>query len=261
MTWNSYNKKYYIDLGYEFTTMNDTFILNIEDLNKNSHYKVLVSCDICNEQSLKVFKHYNNCLKNNKFYACSSCRFKKTMITNNKKYGCDNQFQIKEIKNRNTELSRKNSKERLEKRTRTNLIKYGCENPFQIDDIIIKIKHKIRQTKIQRHLISSDENISDFLRYKKQVTNITNKIKKELFKQWDGYDYYDGEYIKDNFCYKHTDRNYPTIDHKISTYHGFNNNIPPEKIGGIDNLCITKKYINNNKSIKTDKEFLQKYNL
>jgi hypothetical protein len=46
-------------------------------------------------------------------------------------------------------------------------------------------------------------------------------IKKDLLENWDGYDYYDGEYIKDNFCLYSNDKNYPTMDHKISCYYGF----------------------------------------
>ncbi len=37
---------------------------------------------------------------------------------------------------------------------------------------------------------------------------------------------------------------YPSIDHKISLFYGFENNMNPEEIGSIDNLCITKRYIN-----------------
>jgi len=35
-------------------------------------------------------------------------------------------------------------------------------------------------------------------------------------------------------------------------------NIPPEVIGDIENLCITKRYINCMKSIMTDLEFVDK---
>jgi len=71
-----------------------------------------------------------------------------------------------------------------------------------------------------------------------------------LFENWDGYDYYDGEYIKNNFNLHGLDNNYPTIDHKISVSYGFKNNIEPEKIADISNLCITKKINNSKKSSK-----------
>ena len=48
---------------------------------------------------------------------------------------------------------------------------------------------------------------------------------------------------------------YYTMDHKISLFYGFNYNIEPSIIGGIDNLCICSRYINSVKGLKTEKEF------
>ena len=61
--------------------------------------------------------------------------------------------------------------------------------------------------------------------YRNEVKNLTKKAKKELLENWNGYDFYDNEYIKDNFNLDPTHKNYPTIDHKISVHYGFNNNI------------------------------------
>ena len=76
-------------------------------------------------------------------------------------------------------------------------------------------------------------------------------------KDWDGYDYYDSEYIKDNFNLDPFDENYPNFDHKISTRHGFDNNIPINEIAHISNICITKRKINMLKYAKTEEEFLR----
>lgn len=51
------------------------------------------------------------------------------------------------------------------------------------------------------------------------------------------------------------DIGFPTIDHKISIWNGFKNNIPPCFIGGIDNLCITSRRNNSCKNRKNEKEF------
>ena len=48
--------------------------------------------------------------------------------------------------------------------------------------------------------------------------------------------FYDNELIIGYFSYTHTHRFYPTIDHKISTYYGFKNNISPLEIADIHNL-------------------------
>ena len=77
-----------------------------------------------------------------------------------------------------------------------------------------------------------------------------------LFDIWDGYDYYDKEYIKNNLQLSYMNCNYPTVDHKVSVFYGFNNKIPAEDIAKIDNLCITKRIINSLKRTKTETEFL-----
>jgi len=88
------------------------------------------------------------------------------------------------------------------------------------------------------------------------VIRITKNNKNKLFEIWDGIDYYDGEYIKDNINLHYNNKLYPTIDHKVSTINGFLNNISPEIIGSIENLCITKRSINSSKNYKTENEFM-----
>ena len=83
----------------------------------------------------------------------------------------------------------------------------------------------------------------------------TNKNKKHLFEKWNGFDYYDNEYIKNNFKYEPRSSNYPTIDHKTSIRYGYDNNINITNISSINNLCITKKKINSSKYTKTEQEY------
>jgi hypothetical protein len=85
--------------------------------------------------------------------------------------------------------------------------------------------------------------------------------KKELFKNWDGYDYYDGEYIKDNLQIFKGNSNhpeYPTIDHIIPIKEGFKQGIELLEITGFGNLVITKRKNNNFKSTLSVEEFKQK---
>ena len=48
------------------------------------------------------------------------------------------------------------------------------------------------------------------------------------------------------------------LDHKISIIYGFKNNISPEEIGDISNLCMTKKGINSSKSFLTEEDYNKK---
>lgn len=93
---------------------------------------------------------------------------------------------------------------------------------------------------------------------RQKCLELTLSNKKELFDNWDGIDYYDNEYIRENFNLDKSDGYFPTIDHKISVIYGFLYNIPADIIGDILNLCITKRCINSSKSHKTEDQYKNK---
>ena len=174
----------------------------------------------------------------------------KTKNTCLEKYGVGNPSQIDSVKNKKKETNLKNLgveypiqnntiREKIEK---TMIEKYGVDNAMKHPDLCDLSVRKTIETRIKNNNISS--NITEFIKYKRRVYHYTNKVKKKLLETWDGHDYYDNEYIKDNFNLYHMHQNYPNIDHKISVLYGFNNNIDHEVIGGIGNLCITKRKIN-----------------
>lgn len=173
-------------------------------------------------------------------------KIKKTFI---EKYGVNHYSQTSDWKSKY--LS--NILEIGKKIRETCLEKYGVENVSQIKQVY----DKIIKTKIENNQIIPESLLSDWDVYKKKVRKITNYNKKYLFENWDGLDYYDNENIKSYFSYSYTHRYYPTIDHKISVYYGFTNNIDPELIGGFDNLCITKRYLNSIKNKLIEKEFIK----
>lgn len=75
-----------------------------------------------------------------------------------------------------------------------------------------------------------NDRTNDYTIYRKLARRYTERNKKQLYENWDRFDYYDNEYIKENMNLKHTDRLYPSIDHKISIYNGFLNDIDPKRI-------------------------------
>lgn len=93
--------------------------------------------------------------------------------------------------------------------------------------------------------------LDKFKIYRRKVDKLTRDIKNILIESWNGLDYYDGEYILNNFNLKYTHGDYPTIDHKISVSYGFKNNIPPEEIARFENLCVTKRRTNSKKYNKS----------
>lgn len=139
----------------------------------------------------------------------------------------------------------------IEKIAKTCMLRYDVDNVSKVN----LFKDKIYKTKLEKGLIISNELMNEWEIYKLNCRKITNKNKKILFEKWDGYDYYDNEFIKGNFCYSPTHRFYPTIDHKISVYHGFINEMDPSEICSISNLCITKRFINSIKGKLIESNF------
>lgn len=146
----------------------------------------------------------------------------------------------------------KNSKEDREiKRKNTCLEKYGVDNVSKVS----KINERIMQTKKDKKLVISENLLTEWEIYKKNVRKLTRRNLKRLYNDWDGFDYYDNENIKQYLGLSHTNRFYPTVDHKISTYYGFLNGIIEEEISKYENLCITKRYINSIKKTLIEEEF------
>jgi hypothetical protein len=252
----------YRSKGY-ICQVGDIIEVKIFDLPKNSHVLIDVKCDVCG--SLKKIKYqvYSKNILGDRYYGCSiKCSIDKSKDTFLQKYGVENpmkdtsiveNMKLTFLKNYGVTNPNKNSKVR-EKISNTNLEKYGVENPFQMDST----KDKIKMDRISTGKQISDDLLSDFEIYRRKVDNLTSIIKKSILEEWDGFDYYDREYIKDNFNLKSNSRNYPHFDHKISVLYGFKNGIDFNKIANSSNICVTKGYINSKKSYLTEQEFIEK---
>jgi hypothetical protein len=95
-----------------------------------------------------------------------------------------------------------------------------------------------------------------FKQYRKKVYRLTRKIKPQLLNEWDGYDFYDKQYIKDNFKLPFTHGDYPSIDHVKSLQKGFKEGIPPIEMSKKENLVWTKKRINSSKRTKDNYKYV-----
>jgi hypothetical protein len=243
----------------------ESYDIEVKYLPRYSKYRVVAQCESCGFlQELSLQKYHQNWERSNS-YNCKSCNnitYKKSMT---EKYGEDNPSKIKSCidKRKNTcvekygseyiissEYSKKKIKETLEER-------YGGHQS-RVPEIRDKITLKGKETKIKNGLIIPDEDLSDWLLYRRFVRKLTERNRKFLLEKWDGIDYYDGEYIKDNFNLSHTDPLFPTLDHKISIIYGFKNDIPLEDISKIENLCMTKRKINSSKSHNIESDFITK---
>jgi hypothetical protein len=274
---NPANMQHFKNLGYENLKRGSKLTIPVEHLNNGSHSVVKVKCDVCGAEKDLTYRFYLKNIKKYNTYTCSSkCgqeKVKKTCFEkygdenyNNleknketclKRYGVENPSQHKEfqIKRKETMIERYGvdyyvlSEDFLEKSENTSMKNYGTFHPMSSDKMkTIKKEYYINNG----FIVETDE----FQLYKNKVYNLTKKVKNELLNSWDGYDYYDNEYIKDNFNLNGGHREYPTIDHKYPISEGFKNNIPAEELANINNLCFTKRSINSKKYNRLDFENL-----
>ncbi len=270
------NFKYYKDLRYEFISMKEEIEVNVEHLTSGSKALVDVSCDYCGKILSIPYKRYIKYTKVCDKYSCSDveCSNQKIKDVCLIKYGVENPFQANFVK----EKSKKTFNEKYgvdhqmyiqevkDKIKKTCLEKYGFENPNQCDNVKNKTKktcldrfgfthdnkletqkEKRKTTRINKGIQLPDNMIEPYFLYRRQVDNISDRTKVELLNNWDGYDYYDNEYIKDNFNLSIYDKKYPSMDHKISVIYGFLNDISIIDIADIKNLCFTKNILNSKK--------------
>lgn len=173
-------------------------------------------------------------------------KIKKTFLEN---YGVDWATKSDVVK----EKLKLSTEDREIKRKNTCIEKYGVDNVSKVSDVSLKIL----KTKESKNMIIPESLLTEWEIYKKRVRKLTRRNFEKLYTNWDGQDYYDDENIKQYLGYSHTHRFYPTIDHKISSYFGFLTGILPEEISKLENLCITKRYINSIKKSLIEEEFIK----
>ena len=99
------------------------------------------------------------------------------------------------------------------------------------------------------------DQLSKYRIYYKKVIKLTNIYKDQLFNEWDGLCYYTGKKLLTRDKKNYNNSIYPTVDHKISIFYGFKNDIDFNKIGSFDNLCICGRKINIQKSLLTEDQY------
>jgi hypothetical protein len=102
---------------------------NIENIGKWSNKEIVVVCDECSIEKEIKFKLYTSYGYKDGDYLCRKC---KTKRNNLEKYGVENVFQLKDVK---------------EKSKKTNLEKYGVENISQSEEN----KNKVKETNKNRY--------------------------------------------------------------------------------------------------------------
>jgi len=281
VTLNSANFKHFISLGYSNLKKGEKLIVPVEHLNKGSHSIVKVKCDVCGKEKDLMYRHYLKSFNKHNIYVCGSkCGRMKAKLTSLNKFGVEYYSKTEESKKRVKETNIKNygvdnpskCENIKKKRKKTMLEKHGVEYYVLNKDF----KGKSEETSMKNYGVPHPQmskemaekrleyhkkmgyNIltNEFDLYKSKVYSLTKKVKNKLLENWNGLDYYDGEYIRDNFSLPYHDGNYPTIDHKITIFEGFKNKINAEDIADIKNLCLTKRRINSKKYNRNYEDYL-----
>lgn len=157
----------------------DIIDIKVEHLTKCSKVKVKFRCDKCGKEKEVYYNVYKEYGYNVPDYTCRQC---KLVINNQEKWGVDNVFQLKEVK---------------EKIKETNVKNYGVEYISQSGEIQDKIKETFRDKYGTDHPFQNKEfreHCDDVIKEKYGVNNISQsqeiKDKKvETCKKNHGYDY------------------------------------------------------------------------
>jgi len=211
----------YKNEAYKWVVKHGTKIkVKVEDLTNGSKVFVNSKCDMCGRIREISYINYTRKMKIHNRDICHECSEKILPSKKTRK-----KMSISRSGDKNYWFGKKIPEENIEKQ---------------------------RQTKIKNGSWKTEKERTIYKNYWLKVDKETHKNTKKLFQKWDGKDYYTNENI--TFL---PDRDI-TIDHKISVYYGFINNIIPEEIGKLENLCITSRKINSMKQRLTEEQFLIK---
>jgi hypothetical protein len=178
------------------------------------------------------------------------CFVQKRMETCIEKYGVDNpsKFEDFKTKRKGTMIERFGvdyyvlHAEFREKSEKSFMQNFGVKHPM-------KIKDEVRKRLNKKGL---DFETDEYKIYRNKVDYLTRKNKKTLYDSWNGFDFYDKEYILENLHLPGQHGDYPTIDHKKSVKECFDEGLLPLYVAEIDNLCITKRRVNSKKNKKSN---------
>jgi len=179
----SRNIKNYLSKGYNVKN-GDSCLIDVKDLPKSSHQKIIAVCEICKTEKEIIYAKYIDNKNRHGYYGCKKCSNIKRENTSLEKWGVSNYRKTDEceekIKKTNLNrygvehtLSSKSIKNKIKK---TNLDKYGSEYPLSNKDV----RNKIKITTIKNWGVDHFSKTNQFynLTYKNWKNQILEKLKK-----------------------------------------------------------------------------------
>ena len=99
VTVNYLNIRHYISLGYVDIKCNQKIVVKIKELPMESNIKILVKCDICENEKYLSLQKYNKNIRKYNIYTCNTlCSQVKNKMTLKKIYGSENYNKSEENK-------------------------------------------------------------------------------------------------------------------------------------------------------------------
>jgi hypothetical protein len=221
-------------------------------------YEVKFKCIVCNNPTIKKLPNKKSAindfkegkrkaycskackkeeyLKSQKYINCNNCNKKikyHPSVHDNKKWVCCS------YKCRGEYMSQ-NSKELGLEEMALNMRKSLNEESYK----------KSNQTKIDKGYHINWKDKVTWKQWYRKCDRINRKLREKMIKNWDGYDYIDGEYIKPYLNLPTYHENYPTLDHIKPKSLLFQEGFTPEEATNENNLKFTKRKNNSKKGHK-----------
>lgn len=167
-TWNNKNKRHYIEKGYQFTKIGESFEAEVSDLTFSSKAIVEVKCDYCGDIIIKKYQTYIKQHHEKFGDCCSKCQPKKNKMVCLEKYGVDNGAKTQNAINKTkatclerygidnvsklTEIKEKLSEASL-KRNSVQTMQEQVKNNYNVDNIMYlqETKDKIKETMLNNY--------------------------------------------------------------------------------------------------------------
>ena len=152
--WHSSNKEHFVNLGYDYTTIGDTFQVPAYDLPEHSCAIVTCVCDYCRKSFETTYSIYKKSIQRGKL-CCKDCKKLKLKDAFVSRYGISSVGEYPEFRERGkkahlekygTEFALQ-SKQGRESFSKSMLEKYGVDNPSKNKEIY----KKIIQSNLERH--------------------------------------------------------------------------------------------------------------
>jgi len=132
------NISYYNSIGFDIKS-GDEIIIVPGQLPATSVVKILVKCDVCNNEKTISMHSYRRNIETYGYYSCSQkCSINKSKQTSTERYGVDHYNKTDEylIKSKNTKKEKYNNENyiNIEKQKQTNLERYGVDSYMKTDE-------------------------------------------------------------------------------------------------------------------------------